>query len=117
MSSPTTVFDLSPIPNTCKTTPPPVGLPLSSTPSSSQTETTPSCTKSLSKQSTDNEMEENSKIVTEFDEATCITSIATHVYVSKHAILIAKLFGDSTELSRFDSLHVELKSKDGKIEV
>ena len=57
MSSPTTVIDLSPISNTCKPTPPPVGLPLSSTPSSSQTQTTP--TKSLSKQSTDNEMEEN----------------------------------------------------------
>ena len=56
------------------------------------------------------------KIVTEFDEAKCITSIATHIYVSKHAILIAKLIDDSTELSRFDSLHVELKSKDGKIE-
>ena len=60
----TTVIDLSPIPNTCKATPPPVGLPLSSTPSSSQTQTTPSRTKSLSKQSTDNEMEENCKIVT-----------------------------------------------------
>ena len=56
------------------------------------------------------------KILPEFDEATCITSIATHVYVSKHAILIAKLIGDSTKLSRFDLLHVELKLKDGKIE-
>ena len=90
MSSPTagtTVIDLSLTPNACKKTPPLVGLPLSSTLSSSQTKTTSTHTKSLSKQSRDDEMEENCKIVTEFDEATCIKSIATHVYVSKHAIL------------------------------
>ena len=58
------------------------------------------------------EDEGNCKIVTKLDEqSTCTHSSAVNLqYVSKHAILISKVIGDSTELELFDKLHLQLKS-------
>ena len=62
------------------------------------------------------EVERNYKIVTELDnKGTCNKGVNCHD-ASKHAVLIAKLIGSSTDLEVFDRLHVQLKSGSQKCE-
>ena len=62
------------------------------------------------------EAEGNYKLVTELDiKGTCSMGVNSH-YASKHAVLIAKLIGSSTDLEVFDRLHVQLKSESQKRE-
>ena len=62
------------------------------------------------------EVEDNYKIVTELDnKGTCSKDVNSQ-YVSKHAVLIAKLIGSSADLEVFDRLHVQLKAASQKPE-
>ena len=106
------ISEFSPILNTCITTPQnteDVCLPLSSTPSSSQTCVTPS--QPVRRQLVP-ELEENCEIIDDY----ATSDVLNQVYVSKHVQLIAKVIGDSAELATFDSLHVQLKSRKGRVE-
>ena len=62
------------------------------------------------------EGEGNYKIVNELDDNSTCSNHITCQYISKHAVLIAKLIGHSTELEPFDRLHAQLKSESHKAE-
>ena len=102
------ISEFSPLLNTCITTPQiteDACLPLSSTPSSSQTCVTPNQTSQPVRRQLVPELEENCEIIDDY----ATSDVLNQVYVSKHVQLIAKVIGDSAELATFDSLHVMIR--------
>ena len=62
------------------------------------------------------ETEDNYKIINELDKTPCSSSSAKDQYISSHAQLISTIIGDCCELSKFDTLHMHIKSSNGNTE-